>query len=375
VSSPADIFNPVYEYCPFAPVPPLLDPGDLGLGANDNVDGFSAGSAFVTTFPPPPGSHLAVQFSVDRASAGTGAIATQVAGNGAAGDIFEVFCPVNQPCGAPTHAIDAAVQGPQQFNPNYLCLAAPGADVDAWENNLGFYAPPDSYFSLDPASATANGVLPGDVLVNLAPPGGPFVVYATAAALGLAAGDDIDALAVNEAAGGRGTWDPGDSIYLSLTPASPSAAGLGGPAAIVQVHSGSGPAVWATPGQLGLLATDNLDALTVYDPSVAGGIPTLTEWGLIVLVLLLAIGLTLVWGRQPALATAGGPDVAATAPALLVRRLFYPTLAATAALALSALVLALGLGAEVTGVDVGGTLVCVPLVAFLVHQWIALRRS
>ena len=108
---------------------------------------------------------------------------------------------------------------------------------------------------------------------------------------------------------------------------------------------------------------------------MVGGIPTLTEWGLIVLALLLAIGLTMVWGRYTALATAGGPAVAAAAPPLLVWRLFYPALAATAALALSALVLALGMGAEVTGVDVTGTLLCVPLVAFLVHQWIALRRS
>jgi hypothetical protein len=79
------------------------------------------------------------------------------------------------------------------------------------------------YFSLDASwpdplegppfsnagTATANGVLPGDVLVSAG--GGAFAVWASAAQLGLGPDDDLDALVLWE--NGNGVFDPSITPY------------------------------------------------------------------------------------------------------------------------------------------------------------------
>ena len=103
-----------------------------------------------------------------------------------------------------------------------------------------------------------------------------------------------------------------------------------------------------------------------------GGIPTLSEWGLIVLALLYASGLAIVWSRHPALASAHGM-AQAEAPPLFVAKIFYPTLLAVGVAMLAGLAAAVWVGAEIAAVDVGGALVCVPLVAYLIHYLTAIR--
>jgi hypothetical protein len=75
--------------------------------------------------------------------------------------------------------------------------------------------------------------------------------------------DEIDALALVDN-GIIGVLDPLDTVFISLTPASPSAAGLGGPAAIIQVYPTVRTVYFST--QLGLLPTDDIDAITFYGP-------------------------------------------------------------------------------------------------------------
>ncbi|MGH7179267.1 MAG: hypothetical protein ACREJC_17955, partial [Tepidisphaeraceae bacterium] len=142
--------------------------------------------------------------------------------------------------------------------------------------------------SVDPSTAAAIGVSPADILVLFAP--GPPPVWATAAALGLVAADDIDALAVHDL-GLAGTFDAADVVYVSLAPGSPSlvpgALFPGGASAgdVIQVFPAPA-AIAISAATLGLAPTDNLNALSGFDPGPepepepvpalgAGGVTTL----------------------------------------------------------------------------------------------------
>lgn len=101
-------------------------------------------------------------------------------------------------------------------------------------------------------------------------PSPPPLVYATAAALGLLPGDDIDALAVKDPffSGARGVLDATDVVWISLTPASPTLAIMGAsPAAVIEVSPVAPPIVAVPPAALGLLGVDDLNAMT----QLAGG--------------------------------------------------------------------------------------------------------
>jgi len=63
----------------------------------------------------------------------------------------------------------------------------------------------------------------------------------------------------------------------------------------------------------------------------------------------------------------------AEAPPLFVAKIFYPTLLAVGVAMLAGLAAAVWVGAEIAAVDVGGALVCVPLVAYLIHYLTAIR--
>lgn len=93
------------------------------------------------------------------------------------------------------------------------------------------------------------------------------VSYAPIGMLGLFPPDEIDALAVIDN-GIIGTLDPPDIVYVSLTPASPTAWAFGGPATIMQVWPVVMPVYFSA--QLGLLPTDDIDAITFFGP---GGFP------------------------------------------------------------------------------------------------------
>ncbi len=114
------------------------------------------------------------------------------------------------------------------------------------------------FFSLtagSPSLATF-GRSPADVFwtVGGSQPG----VYASAAALGLQPGDDLDALCLHDTGGGA-IYNPAlDTIAFSLAPGSPTLAAIGASAADVLVP---GSHIAFTAAQLGLQASDNVDAL------------------------------------------------------------------------------------------------------------------
>jgi hypothetical protein len=105
-------------------------------------------------------------------------------------------------------------------------------------------------------------------------------------------------------------------------------------------------------------------------------VPTLSEWGMIFMTLLLLVAGTIVWGYRAHLAPAGGTSAAE----LIVTRsplfpaLFGRTLAATAAAAIVGLACASWIVGDLAIHDVAGVLLCAPLLAYLLHLWMGLRR-
>jgi len=111
-----------------------------------------------------------------------------------------------------------ALRGIGLIEPNAPFTPGWGDDIDAMDTRtrsldlLG-----DVYFSLDPQSATANGVSPADILVS--PAAGGLNVAVQAQLLGLdPQGDDVDALAMRLNSDGDIT--DLDEIYFSVTPSS-----------------------------------------------------------------------------------------------------------------------------------------------------------
>jgi len=136
------------------------------------------------------------------------------------------------------------------------------------------------HFSLAAGSPTlaAIGAGPADILVSQGN-GLPPIVDRAAAAMGLVAGDDIDALC----------FYPGVTRF-SLAPGSPSLAAIPASAADV-LQQGAPPFVALTDAGMGLDPGDDVDALKCGVPAAGGGgvtpppsgVPTLSEWGLIIL--------------------------------------------------------------------------------------------
>ncbi len=238
-----------------APPGDLLNPGPaLVLGGGlFNVDGFSYG------FSAPFGV-TSVLFTVDPAS--VGAVGTAVAGQAGAGpgetaaaDIFRtaLIAPGTNTLFADG---DGSVLGAVP-----LGIPEPPSDVDAVD---GRFSGARGFWSLDTASlglalggATSGADVLDDFLPGTYPDTGP---YATAAALGLAMGDEIDGLEVVDV-GGLGFGDIGDILYFSLAPGSPSL-GAFSPADIFAVTPGGAPALFIPHFDLGLMATDNVNGFS-----------------------------------------------------------------------------------------------------------------
>jgi hypothetical protein len=115
------------------------------------------------------------------------------------------------------------------------------------------------YFSLDPASPSLGANSAADILKTIN--GGAPTVFANAAALGLVAGDDVDAICLKES--GDGSYSAGiDQILFSLAAGSPTLGEIGASPGDVLAPGAPNPSVAAQYGALGLLPTDDLDALT-----------------------------------------------------------------------------------------------------------------
>jgi len=239
--------------------PPVFTARDLGLLATDEIDGFSLGCDHPIL--PTQQNWADLFYSVSRTTLGVGAVATEVRGNGAAGDVFNVTVMGNGTVlGGPLLWRDAST----------ACLTTlPGvqSDVDGISGLLGiWHLNSRVYFTVDKATAKRLGVSPADILCQPmpGPKPAPWFVWATEAQLKLKPGDDLDALALQDLDGKR---DASDIIYFSLKKGSPSAAALG-TASVILVSPGGNPRVIFAHNKLDLQNTDELNALSVYDPEV-----------------------------------------------------------------------------------------------------------
>jgi Thrombospondin type 3 repeat len=266
------VLNPSVVPGPAQPLPVVAIPSAaLGLGAGDVVNSIAFGTLLSA-----PAAGIGVWFSVAPGSAGAPVappppppsfLGCEAAGGEAAADVF-----LSMPLGPPL--VSANVQA---FDGDGVAVAACGGAVAP---GLGVLEPgaPDDVTSLEACSEShvysagaltapvfftlaagspalaALGAGPADVLVASPPGFAPPTIHLPAAALGLVAGDVIDAL---ELTGGGG---PG---VFSLAPGSPSIGACGyTPGDLVVGGSGSACPAPAIPfAALGLTATDDVDAV------------------------------------------------------------------------------------------------------------------
>jgi hypothetical protein len=225
-----EVLNPAAPPGPAPPLPATLPPpvrsfdltalglvsGDVPTALSFGLDDIAGGDLF---------------FSVDRSSSGiAGSFPPDVAseaGNGAAGDVFQSFFP-------PSHTLALDGDGRDDPNPPPDGLGldettAPRDDLVGLDLCPAAAVDPDGdgvpeqpvYFALAAGSPTlaALGAGPEDILRSPAGAGGSASVWMSGSALGLVAGDAIDALASD-----------GVAVYFSLAPGSPALLGPDGEA-------------------------------------------------------------------------------------------------------------------------------------------------
>lgn len=330
-----------------APAPPG-GLGTFGLLAGDDIDALSFGNdggnvLLFSVTPRSVGVPGSAAYFQSQLSPPTGPIGKFPPGNGggdpgheAAGDLFRSSAlnqfgggtgPVLVPAPPSTNAVEvgeaslglqapattwAIPLGPSEDDLDAL-EASDGSDVDV--DNDGVPEGP-VYFSLDVASVTTtamvadpfpglstgadpDGVTADDILIS-PPPGGPFFRYAIfargASDIGLLAGDELDALALWDTPPIR-VLNAGDEILFSLGTTSPSLTAGSNANMPPGGHSGAdifrrtftgapgGPiTIYATATTVGLLATDDIDAIDVGTCTCASsgdadgdGIPNLCE--------------------------------------------------------------------------------------------------
>ena len=289
--SPADIFN----LGPLVSIPcaglGLAATGDCIAGGNqDNVDALSYGMDFTVAarsgkwlfFSVAPGSTglggTAVNGEANCATAEPEADEFASAANGANSQYYDgngLACGAN--LGGPIGLMEAQPAVPHNDNLDAL------DEFPVPQIHYGGGGGPGMvWFSLDPASPSlpniggGGGATPGDILLALVGGGAPMR-WATVAQLGLMPGDDIDALCIKEGASPVDYYRPGvDLVWLSLVPLSPTLTAKGWSAADV-IQAGLPVTRWKTAGQLGLNASDNLDALKCLIEPEATPTPTATN--------------------------------------------------------------------------------------------------
>lgn len=256
----------------FSPVFPTVTAA--GVGAPFEVDAFS--------FQQPSllfdaGGITSVDFSVDRVAVGIPgtAVFSEMIGGGpgqAAADIYRTTAPFAFPANVQLYDGNGVAPPPTASPALGLSEGPAGDNIDG----LDLAAPsPYIFWSVDAATAAVGyggGVSEADILwapfaaLYDAPTPG---VYAPAAALGLGtsgAGDDIDALVVFDNNSNR-VFDAGDYVLFSLTPTSPTlVSNSWSPGDVLQAFGGvpgGGIGIALPSGALGLIAADNLDALSV----------------------------------------------------------------------------------------------------------------
>jgi hypothetical protein len=114
--------------------------------------------------------------------------------------------------------------------------------------------------------------------------------------------------------------------------------------------------------------------LTINYTTGDAPVPTVGEWGMILMTLLLLTAGTLAFGqRRPALAGPGGGMSFGLPRRMFVPALYARVLAAAVGLAVLGFVVAFLVQGTLSGVDLIGAAICTPVAAYLVHLW--LRKS
>jgi hypothetical protein len=262
------------------PPPVRLSRAGLGLANGDDVDALSFGT---DAFDQPDATTLV--FSVRPGSMGapnTG-VRQQAAGGTEEGSEYVTFVDSTNQTLVPADVIVPLAQTDDLDSLTDYPAAVVDLDADLIPDRPVF-------FSLAPGSPSLAtlGASPADVLVSI---GGVPSIYAPAAALGLTASDDVDALCLMKSNLPSTTLRSGpipsaapapgpllfDAALFSLSSGSPRLAQQGHTAGDVFVtnFSNSRPnlvntplALYADAAQLGLLAADDLDALKCQRPTV-----------------------------------------------------------------------------------------------------------
>jgi hypothetical protein len=106
-------------------------------------------------------------------------------------------------------------------------------------------------------------------------------------------------------------------------------------------------------------------------------IPTLSEWGLIIFMLMLTtIGILFTMRRQAMIAAMSGGIAEGTPPPVLVPAVFIKALTITGLLALIGFAISIGLSSSLpTTTDIVGTLISAPIFAYLIHLLMIFKRQ
>jgi hypothetical protein len=139
----------------------------------------------------------------------------------------------------------------------------------------------------------------------------------------------------------------------------------------------------ATPGGTpAIYELSSLDAslntleTVTFESRTSEPVPTISEWGLVVIGLLLLIGATIVLGfrRSALIGMSGGPVALASPLPLFAGPLFARCLGVGVALLAVILALVVWLEGSVNATDLTGSSLTAMGVAYLVHLWLLLRR-
>ncbi|MCG3181628.1 MAG: hypothetical protein BIFFINMI_04026 [Phycisphaerae bacterium] len=265
---------------PGTAVPVHLTPSAIGLTSGDELDALSDGQD----------AGNVVYFSVDRVSVGQNlgygfsygflTIYDQHALGHAAADLYvttnAVYAGSAPPSvGSGLHILDGFGPSGNQAafglypTSGYASKYTGGSPIDNIDamNFTDFDISPvggdgvadrPAFFSLGAGSPTLGSLSAGAADVLVWTPGGGLSILATAAQVGLTAGDDIDAMAL-VTSGLPGTPTP-VGLWFSLAPGSPSLGGDSAADIFFSRFDGSYSVLY-TAESLGLLNSDNVDAL------------------------------------------------------------------------------------------------------------------
>jgi uncharacterized protein (TIGR03437 family) len=241
------------------PTAPRIRASDLGLAAGDDVNGVSYGLDLI--FPP----LMDVRFSVDENSVGR--IGSHVRRESdksptqAHGDEFRVTPFAQAGGGSNVQELDedgdTAPPFPLQISDDVDSLAEQPPE---FADSDGDGVPDrDIYFTLangSPSLATL-GVAPSDILVTSN--GGPPTVFVDHTELGLTPDDDIDAFCLASTS---------RSMLYSLAPGSVSLAGQSAADTFIVGSLPTTPLRWFAAANLGLEASDNVNALKCHSGEI-----------------------------------------------------------------------------------------------------------